>query len=79
MPGSKKKGEGETLLGKSRAEQARNRVISTKSSVERPVQSVTPTGPVMPTNQQGGRQYGQVRRRANSAQQKGHIEIDDDI
>ena len=74
----KKKGEGETLLGKSRAENARNRVISTQSVVDRPVQTVTPTGPVMPTNQQGGRQYGQVRRRANQAQ-KGHIEIDDDI
>jgi SecD/SecF fusion protein len=73
----KKKGEGETLIGRSRAESARSRIITTQP-VMSPIQVAT--APSQPTpGTPGGRSYGQVRRRANSPQSKGHIEIDDDL
>lgn len=73
----KKKGEEHTLLGQARQELSKQRVIQTQSV---PAPIPTPSAPGQNPNQpaQGGRTYGQVRRRANS-QQKGHIELEDDL
>ncbi|AIE87077.1 protein translocase subunit SecD [Fimbriimonas ginsengisoli] len=69
----RRKGEGETLLGKARGEAAKQRVITT--------QTVAPIADVPnPTQPPAGRSYGQVRRRANEPKKKpGHIEIEDDL
>jgi len=69
---AKKKGEAESMMGRAKAESARNRVVQT--------QGVVAVDAPTPTTSPSGRSYGQVRRRANAPQKKqGHIEIEDDI
>lgn len=62
----KRKGAAHTLVAMANAELKKHQVITTRIS-EPAVQSPS-----------GGRSYGQVRRRANQAQQRGHIEIEEE-
>ena len=73
------------MIGKSRAEAARGRVISTQvvpqSTVQprmNPTAVSTPTQPTTPADP-SARTYGQVRRRASEQKKLGHIEIEDDL
>lgn len=67
------KGPAATLVGIMQEEKHRTAVITTRGAT----QIQTAPVPSQP-GQQGGRTYGQVRRRANEATRKGSVELDDE-
>lgn len=69
----KKKGAAGTLVGIMKLEQQRTAVITTRAATSESVSTAS-----NPNASQGGRSYGQVRRRANDATRRASVEMDDE-